>query len=336
MIRIQVSNRILDKIIKKRHFVASMRSVSAVAYSSSANLGPGYDTLGIAHNAYFNTVSVREAETVDFEGWVKLEVSGLPASPYENTAGLAATELLKDRGITEKIIVTIKNGIPTGLGLGSSGASAAAVVEALDNALDLRLSMEQKVRYAMLGEAASSGTPHADNVAASLYGGMVLVESIDPVKVRRIRIKDDLEFLTIVPEMVIRSKTKTSRELVPNIVSLQDHVRGVRYASSLISGLITGDREMIRDGMNDDIVERAREQLYPFLPEVKKLMLKYNAVGSCLSGAGPSVLAVVDRETDRDKIIEAAGSLIAKYGYNFKVATSTVAGGADVTTPITS
>lgn len=307
-----------------------MRSVSAVAYSSSANLGPGYDTLGIAHNAYYNRVSVREAADSGFSNRVKLEVSGLPASPYENTAGLAATELLKDLDIAEKFIISIDNGIPTGLGLGSSGASAAAAVEALDNILELNLTMEQKVKYAMLGEAASSGTPHADNVAASLYGGMVLVESLDPVKVRRISIKEDLKFLTIVPEMEIKSKTKTSRELVPNTVSLHDHIQGVRYASALICGLITGDREMVRDGMNDDIVEKAREQLYPFLPEVKKLMLKYDAVGSCLSGAGPSVLAVIDQQTDTDKIIKSTEEVVSHYGYKCKVAMSTVAGGASV------
>lgn len=313
-----------------------MKRVSAIAYSSSANLGPGYDTLGIAHNAYYNSVTVREALNADFENSVRLEVSGLPASPYENTAGLAATELLKDIGSKQKFIISIENGIPTGLGLGSSGASAAAAVEAFDSILELNLPMEQKVKYAMLGEAASSGTPHADNVAASLFGGMVLVESIDPVRVRRIKIREDLKFLTVVPEMKIEFKTKTSRELVPGTVSLEDHVKGVRYASALISGLITGDREMVRDGMNDNIVEKAREQLYPFLPEVKNIMFKYDAVGSCLSGAGPSVLAVVDSQTDTDKIISATKELISKYGYTCKIATSTVAGGANAKTELTS
>ncbi len=307
-----------------------MKSISAVAYSSSANLGPGYDTLGIAHNAYYNTVSIQEAGSRVFDNPVKMEVKGLPASPYENTAGLAATELLKDFEIREKFVISIENGIPTGLGLGSSGASAAAAVESLDRILGLGLSLEQKVKYAMLGEAASSGTPHADNVAASLYGGMVLVESLDPVKVRRIRIKDDLRFLTIVPEMVIKSKTKTSRELVPSTVSLEEHVQGVRYASALISGLITGDREMIREGMNDDIVEKAREQLYPFLPDVKKVMMEYDAVGSCLSGAGPSVLAVIDENTDTQKIISMTERVVGNYGYTCRATTSTVAGGADV------
>lgn len=307
-----------------------MKSVSAIAYSSSANLGPGYDTLGIAHNAYYNTVNVKESDGIGFQNHVKLEVKGLPASPYENTAGLAATELLKDFEIKDSFIISIDNGIPTGLGLGSSGASAAAAVEALDRILDLGLTMEQKVKYAMLGEAASSGTPHADNVAASLYGGMVMVESLDPVKVRKIRIKDDMRFLTIVPEMTIKSKTKTSRELVPNTVSLKAHIQGVRYASSLISGLLTGDREMIRDGMNDNIVEKAREQLYPFLQEVKRIMLEHDAVGSCLSGAGPSILAVVDDSTDTESIISSTTNVISSYGYTCKVATSTVAGGASV------
>lgn len=306
-----------------------MNKVSAIAYSSSANLGPGYDTLGIAHNAFYNTVTVSETNE-NFSDAVKLEVKGLPSSPYENTAGLAVTELLKSLHISDKFVLTIDSGVPTGLGLGSSGASAAAAVHAIDALLDLNLKMDEKVKYAMLGEAASSGTPHADNVAASLYGGLVLVESVDPVKVRKITVKGDLEFLTVVPDMVIQSKTKTSRELVPNNVTLHDHIQGVRYASALVSGLITGDRDMIREGMNDDIVEKARMPLYPFFKAVKKLMLESNAVGVCLSGAGPSVLAVVDQETDSRAIIDGSRKIISGYGHDCSVAVSSVAGGANV------
>lgn len=306
-----------------------MNEITAISYSSSANLGSGYDTLGLAHNAFYNTVTISRTEE-QFTESVKLHVSGLPASPYENTAGLAVTELLKAMDIREKFIISINSGIPTGLGLGSSGASAAAAVEAANELLGLKLSLNDKVKYAMLGEAASSGAPHADNVAANIFGGLVIVESVEPVRVKRLPIKEDLRFLTVVPEIVIESKTKTSRGLVPNTIGLTEHVQSIRYISSLISGFMTGDKELIGMGMNDDIVEKAREPLFPFYPEVKKMMLDNYAVGVCVSGAGPSILAVVDDDTDTEEIEKTSRKIITRYGHRCSFARSTVAGGSFV------
>ena len=305
-----------------------MDRASAIAYSSSANLGPGYDVLAVAHNAYYNSVTVARTEE-DFADYVKLVVKGLPARPYENTAGLALTELLKELDIREKFIVTIENGIPTGLGLGSSGASASAAVQAIDKLLELNLSRNQLVKYAMLGEAASSGDPHADNVSASTFGGLVIVESVDPVNIRQIKISDRFSFMTIVPDIIIQSKTRTLRDLVPDQIELSQYVQGIRYTSALISGLITGDRELLREGMNDRIVEEARKPLYPFYEEMKEMILSHDAAGSCLSGAGPSVLAVVDEYTDTAGISRAAGEIISKYGHKCSVVYSSVAGGAN-------
>lgn len=306
-----------------------MNEVSAIAYSSSANLGPGYDSLGLAHNAFYNTITISRTDEA-FSDPVKLHVSGLPASPYENTAGLAVTELLKDFHIAEKFIISIHSGIPTGLGLGSSGASAAAAIEAINELLELKLDVNEKVKYAMLGEAAASGAPHADNVAASIAGGLVIVESVEPVRVKRIKVKEGLRFLTVVPEIKIESKTKTSRGLVPGTVDLKEHIQSIRYTASLISGLMTGDNELIRAGMNDDIVEKAREPLFPFYPEIKRMMLDRNAVGVCISGAGPSVLAVVDENTRTDEIEKEAKKIISGYGHMSSVSMSTVAGGSYV------
>lgn len=306
-----------------------MNEVTAVAYSSSANLGPGYDTLGLAHNAFYNTVTISGTGD-DFHDRVRLKVSGLPASPYENTAGLAVTELLKDFDIKEKFVISIDNGIPTGLGLGSSGASAAAAVEAIDALLELKLDLNSKVKYAMLGEAASSGAPHADNVAASLFGGLVIVESVEPVRVKRIKVTDGMKFLTVVPQIKIEFKTRTSRGLVPETLSMAQHVQSIRYTSSLISGFMTGDRELLSTGMNDDIVEKAREPMFPFYPEVKKMMLENGAVGVCVSGAGPSILAVLDENTDTRAIETESERMISNYGHRSTVSYSEVAGGAYV------
>lgn len=311
-----------------------MDTASVIAYSSSANLGPGYDTLALAHNAYYNRVTVSRSDHSQDQP-IRLKVRGLPTIPAENTAGLALIELMTDMSIEGKFTVSIENGIPTGLGLGSSGASAAAAVHAMDLLLGLDLPQDDQVKYAMLGEAAASGTPHADNVAASIYGGFVVVESVNPMRVRRIPVSNTFSFLTVIPEIFIKSKTKTCRELVPTEIKISDYVQGIRYNSALMTGIVTGDRELLRKGMNDQIVEEARKVLYPYYDELKAELLNLDAAGVCLSGAGPSVLAVVDEFTDTSSLMKEATKIVSRYGYNCSVVSSEIAGGATVNEEIT-
>ncbi|MCL4336563.1 MAG: homoserine kinase [Candidatus Thermoplasmatota archaeon] len=303
-----------------------MESSTAIAYSSSANLGPGYDVLAVAHGAYHDRVTA-SFSSQDFHGQVKIIADGLPVDPVKNTAGLSVLELFKEKKITDSITLSIEKGVPTGLGLGSSGASASAAISAVDDLLNLELSDDEKVKYAMLGEMASSGTAHADNVAASIYGGLVLVESISPMKIRRIKFSHDFSFITVIPELFIEGKTKLLRQMVPRQVGIESYVQGVRFVTSLVAGLISGDRDLVKSGMNDDIIEVARKPVYPFYDTVKQSILSRDAVGVCISGAGPSILAVVDNKTDIEGIKSDSKRIFAEYGYNCSIVSSKLAGG---------
>lgn len=306
-----------------------MRIATASAYSSSANLGPGFDTMGLAHDAGLNRVSVallEHSRKIELE----LDCSNLPSNPSENTASLAIHNVLESRGITGRFRMDISNDIPMGLGLGSSGASAAAAVVAIDSLLELDMTRDEKVGFAMLGETASSGTPHADNVAASIYGGFVMVESTNPMKVRPLNINKKFSFLTILPNISIPGKTRISRTLVPGEISMSQHIWAIRHTSLVVSGFINGDRDALRAGMNDHIVESSRMQMFPFYPEIKKIALENEAAGVCISGAGPSILVVVDKKTDVDTILKGAGNILKASGIGYSVLNSNLAGGAHI------
>ena len=234
-----------------------MKAITSVAYSSSANLGPGYDVLAIAHNAFYDRVTVTDDERVGGDQ-VRIVSDNTPHRAENNTAGLALLNLLNEKGLKNRITIKIEKGIPFGLGLGSSGASSAAAVYSANVLLNLGLSLEELTYYAMKGEVAASGSPHADNVSASIFGDLVLVNSVNPLKVRKLKVSEKFSFLAIMPHVFIQNKTKMAREMVPGKVEMTKVVQNTRYLSSLIAGLVTGDRELVREGMNASIVEQAR------------------------------------------------------------------------------
>ncbi len=276
-------------------------SAKAEAYSSSANLGPGFDILSMAHNAFKDIVIARR---INEKGkiFIKSNNSKIPLDVEKNSAGLSTKILLQEKGIDEGVEIEINKGIPFGLGLGSSGASSVAAVAAVNELFDLKLTQEEMVKYSMLGEQASSGSPHPDNVAASVYGGIVAVTSVSPVKVVKIPINIDFKILLISPQGEREGKTKKAREMLPSKVDLSLYVKNSRYLTSLILGFSNGEKELIRQGLNDDIVEVSREPLYPHYKKIKEIALRYNAIGSCVSGAGPTVLVLYDENTNVEEI----------------------------------
>ena len=304
-----------------------MDSVSALSYSSSANLGPGFDVLAVSHNAFHDRITASVGPSTA-RGKVKIKGMKQPRNPLHNTAGLAVTRLVEDLGLNENITLRIEKGIPPGLGLGSSGASAAAAIHAVDSLLGLELTPEEKVRYSMMGEVASSGTPHADNVAACVFGGFVIVESLFPVRVRKISVHSTFSFLTVIPHLYLKDKTRVLRELIPRTVTLEKLIENTRSVAELTAGLISGDRELVKEGMNDVIVEEVRKPKYPFYESIRHVMEEGNAAGVCISGAGPSIMAVVDERTDVRTIIKKSRAILSGFGLECDIVRSSIAGGA--------
>ncbi|MGC8515384.1 MAG: homoserine kinase [Thermoplasmata archaeon] len=302
--------------------------ITVISCASSANLGPGYDSASIALNAFHE---ILDAEVSHDETKISIAVTGKEGSRLMGTPQEAvAKAILHDFGSKEHIKLISRGNIPWGSGLGSSGACSVATVLALNELLGLHLSKESMVKYAAIGEHTVTGTAHLDNVIASLVGGLVLIESLDPPMWHKLSIHPDLKLAVVNIHIEIGEKTRNCRAVVPEQVKIGSAVANARNLSMLILGLKTYDPEMIMAGMNDEIVEPARSAIYPFYPKLKKNLLAHGALGVALSGAGPSVLCVLGEDQPMDNIRIAAQEVLGFNGIPFDVIASGVCGGAVV------
>ncbi len=271
-----------------------MNRVKVISPCSSANLGSGFDVFGLALEMFHDVLTAE----LSHKG-IALEVTGLDAEKIptdldKNTAGLVARNLLGGRGFGVKI--RLEKGIPLNMGLGSSGASAAACAVALNRLLGLGLSQNELVKIAAMGEVAAAGAGHADNVAASILGGFALVQVWgDSLVAVRMNPPPNLEVALAMPIIETpESKTAVARAILPKSVPLECAVSNLRNAASVVAGFHLGDIAMIGCGMTDVIVEPARMRLIPNYKAVKKAAFEAGASGVAISGAGPAVIAVVD------------------------------------------
>jgi homoserine kinase len=272
-----------------------MKRVIVAAPCSSANLGPGFDVFGLALQAFHDTVTTELTDQGIIVKVSGLDADHIPADLERNTAGLVAKTLLVNQRVGVKI--HIEKGIPIKMGLGSSGASAAACVVALNKLLGLRLPRNDLVKTAALGEVAAAGTGHADNVAASVLGGFTMVQSRgDLLHAIRLDPPENLEIALALPSVETpENKTAAARAVLPKSVRFRDAIANAGNAATVVAGFHLGDVGMIGRGMTDLIVEPARKSLIHGFAAVKKAAYEAGAAGVTISGAGPAVLAVVDR-----------------------------------------
>jgi homoserine kinase len=271
-----------------------MRRIKVRSPCSSANLGSGFDSFGLALEAFYDTLTL---ELTD-EG-IEIKVTGvgaedIPTAPEKNTAGLVAKRILRNREVGVKI--HLHKGIPLKMGLGSSGASAAACAFGLNELLDLGLSKNETIRWAAVGESAAAGASHADNVAASVLGGFTIVRTEgDSVFAARLEPPPNLKVALALPRIETpENKTAAARAVLPRHVPFKDAVSNVQNAAYVVVGFHIGDVEMIGRGMTDLIVEPYRTKLIPGYESVKRAALDAGAAGVAISGAGPGVIAIID------------------------------------------
>ncbi len=281
--------------------------IAARAPATSANLGPGFDVIGVALDLAYDEV---EVEVEEGDG-IEIEVEGeeahqIPKSPEKNTAGLVAKELLSRKGAKALLRIKIRKGVPQGVGLGSSAASASATAAAVAKALGLQLSTLELIEVASRGEVASSGVAHADNVAPSILGGFAVILSYDPLCVEKLSPPPHLEFALAIPKS-LKKTTEEARAVLPKSISLKEHVDAMASYSMLLMGILRGDVEMIGKAMSSDrIVEVARARLYPGFLRAKEAAMRAGALGATLSGAGPTTIAVTDARRGNSRVIAEA------------------------------
>lgn len=294
------------------------RGIVVEAPASSANVGPGFDVFAIAVEFPKDMVTIYLKE----EGGLKVFVEGLdsrniPDIVDGNTAGVVAKKLVKDYSLPYNIEIRIVKGVPVGMGLGSSAASAAAVAYGINELFSLNLDRNSLVKYAAEGEVASAGKPHADNVSASLLGGFTLIRSYDPIDVLRFDLPENLGICVASPKISYgQKKTEQFRAVIPKLIELDKLVHNVGHASALVAAILTKDLKLFAHSLSDAVVEPARSKLIPGYDSVKKSALMAGALGVTISGAGPSMIAFYDlTKVDGDNIGEEMCSAFSREGY---------------------
>lgn len=306
----------------------------ARAYMSSANLGSGFDVVAVALDSYWDSVEVRVSEG---SGNVVLsEVEG-PFSPYvprgSDNIVVRALDLAFKAFNIEGVDVEVRlwKGIPVSSGLGGSGASAIAAIAALMGALRASLDRIRVAEVAGLAEASVAGEPHFDNVTASSLGGLVLLlSSKPPILARRLEARG-LSFIVSTPLVKpVEGKTGLMRKVIPRTLDLSVHVESSARLSALLYGLALGDVEALARGLEDVVVEPARSKYVPCYDIVRSYARRGGAIGSVISGAGPSMVSIA---MAGDKAMEVASWVKRAYrdcGVEVLVRTANIAPGVSV------
>jgi len=304
---------------------APNKKVKAFAPASVANVACGFDVLGFAIDQPGDYV---EAERRKEPGVVIDSISGddgrLPTEPLENTAGRAIVAMLLELGMDDQpgIAIRIEKDMPLGSGLGSSAASAVAAVVAVNELLDKPFSRRELLEFALEGELAASGSPHGDNISASLLGGIVLVRSHQPLDVISLNVPDKLVATVIHPHIEI--KTKNTRLILRKSVQLAKAVEQWGNVGALVAGLYTEDYDLIGRSMKDVIIEPSRSILIPGFDEMKEEALKAGALGFSISGAGPSVFALNTSQKVAEEVGKVVGKVLDTFNLNFGVYVSEI------------
>lgn len=286
--------------------------ITAFAPATVADLGPGLDVLGLALAAPGSRVTACHAAG---RGVTIARVTGdggvLPLDPAMNTAGIAAEATLAQAGIATGVSLTLDEGMPIGSGLGSSAASAAAAAYAVNLLIGSPLRKVELVGPCMVAEAAVAGS-HAHQVAAALLGGLILVRSLDPLDLVRLPVPEGLMVAVVIPAMELAPHA--ARAALPGEVPLASLVRDAANLAALVSACYSNDLGLLARSMTDSVATPARAPLIPGCARVIEAALDAGALGSSISGTGPSLFALCRSERSAGEVAAAMVAAFAASG----------------------
>src|SRR5262245_861987 len=278
--------------------------VTAFAPATVSNVACGFDVLGFPMEEPGDTVSARLTDTPGVRIDDVLNDGGrIPRDPETNTASVAAKAMLEALGETRGIALTITKGLPLSSGLGGSAASAAAAVVAVNALVGGNATVDQLVAAALIGEGLGAGGAHPDNIAPAICGGFVLVRYPNPPDIVRLPVPNGLTCVVIHPDLEI--ETARARALLGTTVPLKDAVRQWANLGAMVDALHRGDFDLLARSLEDSIAEPRRAPLIPGLAIIKKAATAAGALGSSISGSGPSIFALCRDPATADRVAAA-------------------------------
>ena len=298
-----------------------MNEIKIFCPATIANLNCGFDVMGLCLEGIGDEMIIRK---VDEKGIRIIKITGadLPLETEKNVAGVAGLAILNATQSDFGFEIEIHKKIKAGSGIGSSSASAAGAVFGINELLGKPFTRKELVLFAMKGEALASGSEHADNVAPCLLGGFTVVRSSTPLDIVKIESPKDLYATVIHPQ--IELKTSEMRAVLQPMVSLKSAITQWGNVGGLIAGLYTSDYELIGRSLHDAIVEPLRGKFIPKFDLVKQAALKNGALGSGISGSGPSIFALSKGKETADKIAIAMREIYNETGIPYEIHVSKI------------
>jgi len=272
-------------------------SATAFAPASIGNVAVGFDMLGLALANVGDRVAacrtdgsaITVAEVRGLDGEIHPHLS---SNPGENTASVAAQALWDACGASGGAELKVFKGVPLQSGMGGSAASAVAAVVAVNALLEAPLSVEELLPYALEGEKYASGGIHADNVAPSLFGGLILCPTVLLPDTIRLPVPNGVSAVLLHPNLQVN--TAQARRGLARGYSMQQWLSQQGYLAGFISACASSDLDMIAKTLKDVVIEPQRSAAVPCFEAVAGAASHAGALGCSLSGSGPSIFALCE------------------------------------------
>jgi homoserine kinase len=293
----------------------SHRRVVAFAPGSVGNVGPGLDILGLAVEGAGDAVA---AEWLPEPGLRVLDPGHpeLPREPERHTSALAARAVLARAGTStlggRGIGLSVTKGLPLSGGQGGSAASAVAGAVAVNALLGRPLDSTALIGACLDAEEAVAGR-HADNLAPSLLGGIILIRSMEPLDIVRLPVPRELYVVLARPDQ--RLRTAEGRAVLPREISRATALHQAAQVGAMVAALALDDYELLGRAIDDRIAEPARAGLLPGFAEAKAAALAAGALGSSISGSGPTAFALARGAASAERVAAAMRAAYAERGH---------------------
>jgi homoserine kinase len=293
-------------------------AVRAFAPGSTGNIGPGLDILGCALTGLGDAVVARISE----EPGVRVDDPGHPdlsPDPTRHASAIAAAAVLRFANAKTGVVLSVEKRLPLAGGQGGSAASAVAGAVATNALLGSPLGTGDLLRAALVAEERLAGR-HIDNLAPSLLGGILLIRAVDPVDIVRLPVPDGLRIVLAYPHMQLR--TTDARAVLPASIDRADAIAQAAAVATIVAALYSGNLSLLRGAIDDRIAEPARAPLLPGFNAAKAAALDAGALGSSISGGGPTAFALTDGDASAHDVMNA---MLAAYESHGITATGRIA-----------
>ncbi|MCR9264358.1 MAG: homoserine kinase [Flavobacteriaceae bacterium] len=298
-----------------------MEEIKVFCPATIANVSCGFDVLGLALDSVGDEMVVRKIPEKEIR-ITKIIGQDLPLETEKNVSGVAGLALLEKSDYEGGFEIEIDKRIKPGSGIGSSAASSAGAVWAMNELLGRPFSKLELVQFAMEGEKLASDVAHADNVAPAIYGGFTLVRSYAPLDIVPIPTPDELFATVIHPQIEI--KTSDSRKILKTTISLEKGIKQWGNLGGLVAGLFQNDYDLIGRSLEDHIVEPIRSILIPAFDDIKTNAMDAGALGCGISGSGPSIFALSQGENTAQNVAKSMEETYQTIGVPFDIHISKV------------